>query len=257
MKISNSYLDTLASSHDKILVFDCEFWHVFGSSGFIPIDVTRNEFFMPREVGGFILQKTKDGQWSYKKEFFVTLHPPKGKDVSFVSSEYSSVTSKTADLMDAYQGVLSKPWASSFLNTLPEEQHGLLLEDIKLYLNDPNIKQAHKPPSWLKTFINEYKDSLIVVKGDKDIDALKNACKVYDIPYSPPKNVIDIAEWNITSRRKCGTARLDGTYKCVKPLLASETKELLKILPIGEAHDPLSDAAMTLIVALYIIQREE
>lgn len=256
MKLKNPFLNTLAGEHNKVLVFDCEFWHVYGTEGgYVPLMNHPNEFLSPREVGGFLLTKNTDGTWNYRKNFFVTLSPPKGRDVSFVSSMFANVTQKTADELDTYQSLLGVPWASAYLELLPEDTHQILLDSLKLYKEDPNIKTAHKPTSWLKTFLKEYSESLIIVKGTNDIDALKNACLLNNIEYLEPKQVYDIAEWNLTSRKKCGTAKLEGTYNCILPELDKEIKELTKVLPLGEAHDPSSDAAMTLIVALYIISR--
>lgn len=254
--MKNPYLNELAGDHDKILVFDCEFWHVYESKGFIPSKSSRDEFYMPREIGGFILTKSADGNWTYRTHFFVTFYPPKERDISFVSSHFASVTEKTAKLMDEYQSLLKLPAEASYLATLPEKLHEYLLADIGLYLNDEYIKKAHKPASWLKTFMKHYEDSVIVVKGTLDIDALKNACTAYDIPYNPPKKVIDIADWNPESHKQCGTAKLEKTFECIKEKLDSDTRSLLKILPLGKAHDPRADAAMTLIIALYIIQKE-
>lgn len=253
MKIESQFLDELARGHDKVLVFDCEFWHVYENKGFIPLLNKPNEFLMPREIGGFLLTRSTDGQWIYRKNFFVTMSQPKGKDVSFVSSMFANVTQQTADELDKYQSIIGVPWASAYLNTVPEDMQEILLDAIDLYNTDPIVKTAHKPPSWYKTFLKEYGDSLIIVKGTNDIDALQNACKFYDIPYQAPKSVYDIAEWNLTSRKKCGTAKLEGTYNCIVDKLPSDIKQFTKILPIGEAHDPSSDAAMTLIVALYIL----
>jgi len=251
MKIKNILIDKFANDHDTILVFDCEFWHVYGSEGYIPIQKAPNEFFMPREIGGFLLKRNGDG-WTYKSHFFVTFDPPKGKDVSFVSSAFATVNSKTADVLDSYQGLLSVPWASAYLNTLPSELHDLLLDGINTYLSDPNIKQARKTASWYKTFLKEFEDALVVVKGPTDLEALRNACTFYKIPYTGPKDIYDIADWNAQSRKRCKTAKLEGTFECIVNKLDPETKKLLKILPLGKAHDPSSDAAMTLIVALYI-----
>lgn len=253
MKFKNKYLDILAGHHDQILVFDCEFWHVYGSEGYIPLQKLPNEFFMPREVGGFFLNRSADGQWIYRDSFFVSLSPPKGKDVSFVSSAFANVTEETAKELDDFQSVLTVPWSSAYLRVLPEEIQEVLLDGIKAYNNDKIIKKAHKPPSWLKEFLNHYSESLVIVKGTADIDSLKNACKFHEIEYKEPKKVYDIAEWNLTSRKKCGTAKLDGTYQCIYPLLDDQTKKLIIHLPMKKAHEPASDAAMTLIVALYII----
>ena len=59
MKLYNQHLDTLSKGQPKLLVFDCEFWRVMGSSGFIGIPDS-DEFFIPREIGGFFLTKNTD-----------------------------------------------------------------------------------------------------------------------------------------------------------------------------------------------------
>jgi hypothetical protein len=252
MKIQNKFLDILADGHSSVLVFDCEFWRVYGNKNYNGIPNT-NEFFMPREVGGFLFTKNKD-DWTYHKPFFVTLSPP-DLDVSFISSQFATVSQKTADKLDIIQASLVMPWISSYKNTLPEFQHSVLDEGIDVYLNDSNIKKHHKPKSWLKKFITTYSESLIIVKGKSDIEALENACKYHKIDYKPPIAIVDIADWNKQSHKKCGTAKLEGTYDCIVneiPDSSGRKKRLRDILPLGEAHDPSSDAAMTLLVALYI-----
>jgi hypothetical protein len=255
MKFKNSCLDKLAKTHKKILVFDCEFWHVLGSSGYIPIQNSSDEFFMPREIGGFVLAKSGDS-WSLKGNFFVTLSPPKGRDVSFVSSAFATVTKKTADELDLFQNLLQSRWHTSFESTLPDEIKPFLKEGIQTYQQDPNIKKARKPPSWLKTFINLYSESLIIVKGQTDIEALQNACKFHKIEYKKPLAVYDIADWNPISHKVCGSAKLEKTYECIHSKLNDENKQLDKLLPKGEAHDPTIDASMTLIIAVYIHQHK-
>ena len=100
--------------------------------------------------------------------------------------------------------------------------------------------------------MKHYSESTIIVKGTGDIDALKNAAAMYNFEYLSPKHVIDIALWNTESRKKCGTAKLEGTYLCIKKRLDPETKQLSQFLPLEKAHDPTTDASMTLIIALYI-----
>lgn len=254
MKFKNKYLDILAGSHDQILVFDCEFWHVYGSEGYIPLQKLPNEFFMPREVGGFFLNRSVDGQWIFRNSFFVTLSPPKDKDVSFVSSAFANVTEETAKELNEIQNILTVPWSSAYLRVVPEEIKEILLEGIETYNKDKIIKKGHKPASWLKEFIEEYSQSLVIVKGTSDLESLQNACKFHGFEYKKPKKVYDIADWNLSSHKKCGTAKLDKTYQCIYPDLDDETKQLITYLPMKKAHEPASDAAMTLIVALYIIR---
>jgi hypothetical protein len=256
MKIQNPYLNTLAGKHDKVLVFDCEFWHVYDSKGFIPTKPYANDFYLPREIGGFFFTRSADGNWIYKKHFFVTFGPPKQRDVSFVSSHFSNVSEKTAKKMDEYQYLLKEPAETAYLATLPEEYHDLLKEDIDIYLDDKNIKTARRPVSWFRLFMEQYKDCVIVVKGPLDIVALKNMCTLHDISYSSPKKIVDIADWNPESHRICGSAKLENTFTCIGKDLDPSIRELAKLLPIDRPHDPTTDASMTFIIALYIIQTQ-
>jgi hypothetical protein len=97
-----------------------------------------------------------------------------------------------------------------------------------------------------------YSESLIIVKGLGDINSLKNASFLYNFQYKNPLDVIDIAEWNEESKRLCETAKLEGSYNCIKRKLDKETKTIADFLPLEKAHDPSTDASMTLLVALYI-----
>jgi hypothetical protein len=260
MKLYNQHLDTLANGQTKILAFDCEFWRVYGSKGFIGIPDT-DEFFIPRELGGFFLTKNADGTWEYKDYFFVTFTNPKGYDVSFVSSQFAAVSEKNAEELNQHQSLLQLDWSRSFLHTLPEgEQHKLLVSGIKIYNEDPNIKENHKPPSWIKRFLKAYSESTIIVKGTADIDALKNMCKIHGYEYSNPKGMVDIALWNKRSRQLCGTAKLEGTFDCISRHIddtGSKRKRLRDILPLSRAHDPTTDASMTLLVAIYIVATQK
>jgi len=253
MRFHNKYLDTLASGQTKILVFDCEFWHVLGETGDQKYVFPPNEdfFFVSREIGGFLLSKNVDGSWSYNNPFFVTLSKPK-REVSFPISKYATVESTTARKLDELEGRLGMGWGSSFPSRLSTDGIEALKEGLKIYAEDSNIKSHHKPPSWYSTFMKHYSESTIIVKGTFDIDALKNASAMYGFEYLEPRHIIDIALWNPQSRKKCGTAKLEGTYLCIKKHLDAETKQLAKFLPLDKVHDPTTDASMTLIVALYI-----
>jgi len=253
MRFHNQHLDLLSSGNKKILVFDCEFWHVLGETGdqkylFPPQE---DFFFVAREIGGFLLSKNVDGSWSYNNPFFVTLSKPK-REVSFPISKYTTVHSSTARKLDELEQRLGLGWGSSFPSRLSPDGLKALEEGLKVYAEDPNVKTHHKPPSWYKTFMKQYSESTIVVKGTGDIDALKNAAEMYGFEYREPLHVIDIALWNSQSRKRFGTAKLEGTYNAIKKYLDPETKHLAQHLPLEKAHDPTTDASMTLIVALFI-----
>lgn len=253
MRFHNKILDKIAGDHSKVLVFDCEFWHILGETGDQKYTFPPNEdfFFMPREIGGFLLTKNVDGSWSYHNPFFVTLSKPK-REVSFPIAKYATVESGTSRKLELLEEKLGLSWAASFPSRLSPEGQTALKEGLELYANDPNIKAHHKPPSWYSKFMKQYSESLIIVKGTGDIDSLKNAAGYYGFEYKSPLKVFDIALWNTQSRKKCGTAKLEGTYDCIKHKLDSETKHLAKYLPLEKAHDPTTDASMTLLVALYV-----
>ena len=257
MKFQNKNLNILAGEHTQILAFDCEFWRVIDSAGFIGIPDT-DEFFIPRELGGFVIKKNGES-WEYnQKPIFVTFTNPRGYDVSFISSQFATVSDKTADELDQYQSLLQLEWHKSFLKSLPNEQHSILKDSLKLYNSDDHIKKNHKPPSWIKQFLEVYSKSLIVVKGKSDIESLQNMCKIHGYEYKPPAGIYDIATWNLQSRKKCGTAKLEGTYDCIVRDLDDQInprQRLRNILPMDRAHEPTTDASMTLLVALYIIAR--
>jgi hypothetical protein len=250
MKLYNQHLDNLGEGYDQLLAFDCEFWRVSGASGFSAIPKT-TEFFTPRELAGFFIKKDEKGRWEYSGHFFVTFSPPKNKDVSFVSSEFASVSAKTAEEMNKYQSVFQ---SSS------EVSQDLINESVKVYLADKHIKNNHKPNSWIKTFLKEFQKSRVIVKGTYDLDALKNMCVLHGYDYPEPAGIFDIAEWNTESHKICGTAKLEGTYDCISRNIddsGTKTRRLRDILPLGRAHDPASDAAMTFLIAIYIVAAHE
>jgi hypothetical protein len=257
MRFNNKYLDILAHGQTKILVFDCEFWHVLGQAGDTGIKFNPDSdfFFIPRELGAILLTRNKDGSWSYNNKIYVTLSKP-NRDVAFPVSHFSTVTAPTARILDGLEKKLGKAWGDAFYSRLTESGQEAYREGIKTYDADSNIKNHHKPPSWYKTFMKHYSESMIVVKGPSDIDALKNASKMYGFDYLEPLDVTDIAIWNKQSWKKCGTAKLAGTFDCIKRELDEETAHLADHLPLVEAHDPSTDASMTLLVALYIVSQQ-
>lgn len=213
-------MDALAKGHTQLLAFDCEFWRA-------------NDTFYPRELGGFLLKK-KD-QWKYEGEFLVTFLPPPKQHVSYVSSAFANVTEATKKKLDALQ------------NRIQNDKEELDAESVAVYISDSIVKKHHEPPSFLKRFMKVYSQSLIIVKGPSDVEALKRACILYKIPYQEPKGIVDIAKWNNQSHKRCGTAKLEGTYTCLK----RELKQY-DFLPLGRPHDPRSDAAMAFLIAIYM-----
>lgn len=252
MEFEIKSLDLLAGKHKRILVFDCEFWHVLAK----PRDNMHiqkgehNFFFIPREIGGFVLEKKK-GSWKLNKPFFVTLEKPK-RDTVLPISHYSTVTPQTGYKLDEIEHKLGIPWGQAFYSKLDSSGQKLYNEGMQVYLADTNIKKNMKSPEWYTKFMNNYSRSLIIVKGVGDMQALENASKVYNFEYKEPPEIIDIADWNEESTKLCKTAKLAGTFDCIKKYLDEDVKQLADVLPLEKAHDPSTDASMTLLIALYI-----
>lgn len=58
----------------------------------------------------------------------------------------------------------------------------------------------------------------------------------------------------------CGTAKLEGTFDCITPYVddrGTKRRRLRDILPLDKAHDPTTDASMTLLVAIYIVASQK
>jgi hypothetical protein len=239
-------LDKL-SHGNQILVFDCEFWHLFNKADvhYLP---EKDYFFVPREVGGFMCKK--DSGWSIKERFFVTLDCPLD-DVSLPVSQFATVKLETAVELDQIQEEIGIPWVDAHKSILNTKQKTLLNKAIKLYKNDPHIKKHHEPYSWIPKFLKVFSESTVIVKGTGDLEALQNICKIKGYLYPQPRKIIDIADWNARSKRLCGSAKLENTFNCILPKLSPEMRQILDKLPLGEAHDPTMDATMTLVVALF------
>ena len=252
MEFKIKSLDSLAGKHKKVLVFDCEFWHVLAKAN-DNMHIQKgqsNFFFIPREIGGFILEKKKDA-WKLNKPFFVTLEKPQRETVLPIS-HYSTVTPQTSYKLDEIEQNLGVPWGEAFYSKLNSSAQKLYNEGMKLYHEDTNIKKHQKSPEWYNKFMEKYSKCLIIVKGIGDMHALENASKLYNFEYKEPPEIVDIAEWNEESKKLCQTAKLAGTFDCIKRYLDEDIKNLADFLPLEKAHDPSTDASMTLLIALYI-----
>ena len=255
VKIKNPLIDKLAGKANSIVCFDCEFWHVYGD-GYIEIQNKPSEYFLPREVGGFQLIRKDDG-WDYDGYFFATFLPPSNEDVSFVSPEFATVLATTAAKMKTVQKKLSLNWNDAYKYKVHPTDFHLIDKSIALYLEDNHVQKNRKNISWLVDLLNLCSQSVVVVKGLSDLQSIYNASKYYSFTFQIPMRIKDIAQWNSQSRDKCDTAKLEGTYNCILDEVEDQgtaRKKLRDILPVGKAHDPTSDAAMTFIVALYIVQ---
>jgi len=243
-------LDKLSHNQEQVLVFDCEFWHVFDrieGAYYLP---SRAFFFLPREIAGFLLSKDNSGNWKIHNKFFVALDCPL-KDIALPISKFSAVTLDSAIKLDQIQESIGMDWVDAHESILDSTQKKLLLQALKIYKNDPQIKKVHQPITWINKFMKLYSQSTIIVKGHEDINALKNLCTIKNFDYKDPSFTVDIALWNKKSKKVCGSAQLLNTFRCILPKLDRETKKFLELLDFDQAHNPMTDASMTLIVAMY------
>lgn len=227
MRIRHPALDRLAGKTNSLLAFDCEFWHI-------------GDTFLPREVGGYHLTRTGNA-WSRSQPFFAVLPPPPNQ-LNRVSSKFSTVTPSTSIALDILEE--TERSAPEFLQNN---------DIVKAYFADPNVKSHLKPVSWLHGFIQTLKESTVIVKGDMDLKAIRSACTKYKIQYHPPLRVIDIARSNPLFNKRCGTAKLEGTYHCISKELDTDLK---KAFPIGKAHNPVFDSAMTVQIAVWLAEKD-
>ena len=227
MKIRSVALDLLAGRHTSLLAFDCEFWH-------------KGSMFLPREVGGYHLTRTGDS-WTRSAPFFVVLPPPVGQ-LNRVSSKFSTTTPKTAEALDLLEE--TERSAPEFLGQS---------DIVDVYFADSKVKPHLKPKSWLKSFAKLVGDSVVVLKGDMDLKALRTACVLYGFQYRSPIDIVDIASYNPEFSKRCKTAKLEGAYDCIKKELDSGLK---KAFPTGKAHNPVSDAAMTMQIAAWLATKD-
>jgi hypothetical protein len=152
------------------------------------------------------------------------------------------VTPKTAEILD----ILEETERSA-----PEFLHN---DDIvKAYFADPKVKPHLKPTSWITGFVKMMSESTVIVKGDMDLKAIRSACTAHGFTYKAPLAIVDIASHNPAFTKRCKTAKLEGTYDCIKKELDSALK---KAFPTGKAHDPVSDAAMTIQIAAWLAQKD-
>ena len=227
MKLRSAALDLLAGKHTSLLAFDCEFWH-------------KGQAFLPREVGGYHLTRTGES-WTRSAPFFVVLPPPAGQ-LNRVSSKFSTTTPATAEVLDILEE--TERSAPEFLGDK---------DIVDVYFADSKVKPYLKPTSWLKGFAKLIGESVVVVKGEMDLKAIKAACASNGFAFKTPLGIVDIAAHNPEFTKRCKTAKLEGTYDCIKKELDAGLK---KAFPIGKAHDPVSDAAMAIQIAAWLVQKD-
>ena len=249
-------METLVQGVDKLLIFDCEFWHVFSEKGYINVpESSPSFFFTPRELGGIYMTKdASDGGWN--TDLLYATFDNHFNDVSFPTSKFASVSAKTAMKLDKLEIELGIEWTRAYPKNLTDDQRKIWNKGLEVYKEDSEILKAKQGKEWMRGFMEKYSQSRIVVKGEGDIIALKNYCKKFKLAYKDPIDIVDIARWNKESQKLCGNAKLETSFNCILDKLSSKSKKLIatlvELIGEGNAHDPRTDSIMTLGVALYL-----
>jgi hypothetical protein len=136
---------------------------------------------------------------------------------------------------------------------LPNE-YQKFINNIELILNDSNVKfRQVKDTNRFINLTNElFSSSYLIVKGLEDIKALKNHTILLKQNYINLKNIFDIAKYNNILFKKCNSAQLEKTYKCLENLnlLSKYNKyyDIINAFTEMNAHNPLVDAYYTFII---------
>lgn len=134
------------------------------------------------------------------------------------------------------------------------QEYKIFKKNIDLILNDHDVKFREIIDS--KKFINLtnklFSLSLLIVKGQEDIKALKNHTILLNNNYIILKNIFDIAQYNEILFTKCNSAQLEPTYLCLEKMnLLNNYKKYFNIINDFtkiKAHNPLVDAYYTFII---------
>jgi hypothetical protein len=136
---------------------------------------------------------------------------------------------------------------------LPNE-YQIFINNIDLILNDSDVKSREiiETNLFIKLTNELFASSYLIVKGLEDIKALKNHTILLKQNYINLKHMFDIAKYNNILFKKCNSAQLEKTYKCLENLnLLSKYKKYYDIIndfTDMKAHNPLVDAYYTFII---------
>ena len=148
---------------------------------------------------------------------------------------------------------------SNYDNKKMFEYHVNIIED---YIKDTKHR-TYKLDLISQFYMDIFKYSTIIVKGNRDIESIKNIMTLTNSKYHTKYfinyvNKVDIESFNNIFRFKTGTAKLEDNFKSIKKigdkLINSFVNELEKIHSMNKAHNPLVDALFTLIVCIYIFK---
>lgn len=279
---------------DFIVAFDCEFYQTVNKDhDLIGGSSTLHKFVAPfvRELGMIILIYDWNlNQWWSTNSIHVNFTSPLDfgipeRSTKLIIQKYADVTIDTRkQMMEVEDTLASDKFIKEYLRKLKREDkipfferraekilheiypqflskkyYKLAIEQNKLYQADKLVKArtltVEQTEDFLELFSSMQKNSTLLIKGRRDLDALCNNMTLLNMscPLSR-SSYYDIEIFNSLSRKFFKSAQLYDTYN---GLLETEEYNLLKkplssIIATSELreHNPVFDAYFTLVVAV-------
>lgn len=230
----SALLSILADHNTAIASLDVEFYAVDGIRPYKGIVYESNSFaFFPREIGIQLFIKA-NRHWVYIGSTHLTLQPPAIPKTSIqqINIEHMNVNPSTR---------------------IQIKKLSTTSEILNAYNNDTIVK-SHRVTdrSILQAIVALPSVCHIVCKGTKDLDSIRNIAVMNGLNYIPTATITDVACLNVHFRRLIKSAKLVDTYKfSIAHLPNTLVKELESLCTNLTAHQPTSDAFMTIVVSLY------
>ena len=297
-KINN--ILNLVSNKEYITCFDCEFQsYLLDNNKYIGerISIGNKSYHIKSfvlEMGGILLKK-KGRQWYIIGEFMfnnpILINVERKmfnyQTVRVLIPEYINTGKSTMKRINKYfNNILSSIDKTKFRNTFDVksetkfrlfgsffrnennflkkydskkmfEYHVKIIED---YIRDTKHR-TYDLVEISSFYIDISKYSTLIVKGNRDIESIKNIITLTNYKYSTRFSIryinkVDIETFNNIFKIKTGNAKLENNYKSIlktgDPMIKTFVKELEKIHSMKKAHNPLVDALFTLVVCIYI-----
>ena len=297
-KINN--ILNLVSNRDYITCFDCEFQsYLLNNDKYIgeSINIGNRLYDIKSfvlEIGGILLKK-KDKQWYIIGDFMFNNPVLINEDrknfnyqtVRMLIPEYINIKESTAKKLNKYyNSIMESVNEKKFMNVFDRKSetrfrlYGSFFRNENNFLDnydnkkmfeyhvkiiDDYIKETKYRTYSMKEISDFYynicKYSTLIVKGNRDIETMKNIITLTNSKYKTNYYIryidkIDIENFNNIFKLKTNSAKLEDNYKSIlktkDKMISNFVKELEKIHSMKKAHNPLVDALFTLIVCIYI-----
>jgi hypothetical protein len=170
--------------------------------------------------------------------------------------------SEKKDIIKKIKWLLRRIPFNAFKKYLNRSYANIFENQFELYYDDPLVKKRllskKDQRKLLKSLIDISDITCFIIKGTRDLDALKNFTNLLNIKKRTFSfdHLYDIEIFNGFSKIKYGNAQLETTYEgLIRSNVYKEVKkelELIKKTVVGTAHNPLVDSYFTIVVAIIL-----